>query len=170
MTRSFFNYVRMFEEFLASDFEFGVFLEDDVILRRGFYVDLFSSCKAMKFLELDVLLIGYLIYTPPEHWPGCKKIAHLSGAEFYEFDDELWGTQGFILTREQAAEYVRLYNDKEWLRTTKETLSADWQFTKRGRRLLQYPPLVREEGEVKTLHAGQQTFHRKCAAFFASIF
>lgn len=161
----FFNHLAMMKEFLRSNKDFGVFIENDVHLKKNLNKGLIDACAIMTLLNLDVLLIGYLINKKPEAF-GCKQIHNDKlGNTYYNYGAELWGTQGFILTRKQAQYYVDKYT-VEYVQQCSETISADWIYTKQGNRALMYPPLVVEEGTIaEKEHQGQINFHKTCKEF-----
>jgi GR25 family glycosyltransferase involved in LPS biosynthesis len=163
----FLNHLAMMEEFYNnSSKEFGIFLENDVFLKKTLTKDLHNACSKMKQLDLDVLLIGYLINNTPEAF-GCQLIDKDDfNNGYYKYNDELWGTQGFILTRAQVKYYIDKYTVEYIIDpNTKETISADWVYTKNGNRALLYPPLVVEEGTINGTHEGQIQFHKTCKEF-----
>lgn len=159
----FFNHLAMMKEFLLSDQEYGVFIENDVYLKKNLCKGLLEACTIMNKLNFDVLLIGYLINKKPEAF-GCRQI-YYDGNSYYDYGAELWGTQGFILTRKQAQYYIDKYT-VEYVKQCNETISADWIYTKQGNRALMYPPLVVEEGIIaEKKHQGQINFHKTCKEF-----
>lgn len=164
----FLNHLAMIEEFYNnSTKEFGVFMENDIYLKKTLTKDLNNACHNIKELGLDVLLIGYLINNIPEAF-GCQLI-HTDNLnnKYYKYNDDLWGTQGFILTRSQAKYYIDKYTVNYILDpNNKETIAADWIYTKQGNRALLYPPLVVEEGFINdTAHHGQVNFHKTCKEY-----
>lgn len=164
----FFNHLAMMEEFYYhSDKEYGVFLENDIYLKKSLCKDLKNACNTMKILNLDVLLVGYLINNQPEVF-GCHNIYNdIYGNKYYCYNNELWGTQGFILTRKQANYYINKYTlDYILSPNMNETISADWIYTKQGNRALMYPPLVVEEGIISDKENQIQiNFHKNCKEF-----
>lgn len=163
----FLNHLAMMEEFYNnSSKEFGVFMENDVFLKKTLTKDLNLACDKIKELNLDVLLVGYLINNTPEIF-GCQLIHEDdSNNHYYNYNSELWGTQGFILTRAQAKYYIDKYT-VQYISdpNTKETIAADWIFTKQGNRALLYPPLVIEEGIISGDYYPQIQFHKTCKTY-----
>src|SRR5437763_5108821 len=65
----FFNFLKLMEDFYAnSSKEFGIFLENDVFIKKQLGFDLPNVCYNLKKLNLDVLLIGYLLDDTPDAW------------------------------------------------------------------------------------------------------
>jgi len=133
----------------------GIVCEDDVYLRRTIKRDLPSIVRNFDTRGLDVLLLGYL-------WPWRDDEP---GYRFCDYDDELWGTQMYLLSRSQAIHLIETYTlDWALAHWAVRPFSPDWIITKTGRRARLSPMLAVEEGEVGTTHAGQVDFHRRCAA------
>lgn len=132
----------------------AIVCEDDVYLRRTIKRDLPAIVREFDGRGLDVLLLGYL-------WPWRDDAP---GYRFCDYDDELWGTQMYLLSRPQAVHLVETYT-LDWALAywTVRPFGADWIITKAGRRARLSPMLAVEEGEVGTTHAGQVEFHRRCA-------
>ena len=163
--KCFFNHLAMMEEFVNnSSKEYGIFLENDIYLRKTLTKDLIIVTDNMKKLDLDVLLIGYLINDKPESF-GCKHYhTDEDNNKYYRYGSDLWGTQGFILTKAQAKHYINKYTVK-YILSSDEVISADWIYTKQGNKSLLYPPLVVEEGSVNCTDQPQIRFHASCNSF-----
>jgi hypothetical protein len=148
--------IRRFVE--ETDASHVIVCEDDVYLRRTFRRDLPSIVSEFDTRSLDVLLLGYL-------WPW-REVDEVGspGYRFLEFNDEMWGTQMYLLSRRQAIHLVETYT-LHWALDYWATrpFSSDWIITKVGRRARLSPMLAVEEGGVVTAHAGQVAFHRRCA-------
>lgn len=167
ITVRFFNFIRMFEHFLAtSQKPYALFMEDDVYLRDTIVVDLESACASMAQHGVQCLLVGYLTYEPPER--NCWGITPLDDTGLYSYSEFLWGAQGFILSRAQVQLYVTQYTAAyAWDAKRVQMLESDYVFTKptMQKRALLYPPLVVEEGAASHTDPWQIDFHKKCAAF-----
>jgi hypothetical protein len=136
----------------------AIVCEDDVYLRRTIRRDLPSIVREFDARGLDVSPLGYL-------WPWKEADdVEASGYRFCDYDDELWGTQMYLLSRRQAIHLVETYT-LDWALTHWATgpYSADFIITKVGRRARLSPMLAVEEGEVVTTNPGQVDFHRRCA-------
>ncbi len=158
-----FNLIKTIEDFYYnSKKEYGIFLENDVQFKKTIYLELPKVLNDMKRLNLDVLLIGCLLNCSPEQYDGCKLIEN----GYYQYPDNLWGAQGFILTKNHAKYFIEKYTVDYVLNHYKdENISPDWVFTKQGNRALIYPCLVIEEGSVDTTHEIHVNFHRACKNF-----
>jgi hypothetical protein len=128
--------------------------EDDVYLRRTIRRDLPPIVREFDARRLDVLLLGYL-------WPWRDPEP---GYRFCDYDEELWGTQMYLLSRAQALYLLETCTlERALAEWPPRPFSADWIITKVSRRARLSPMLAVEEGEVVTTHAGQVAFHRRCA-------
>lgn len=160
---NFYSMMRIIEDFYyKSDKEYAVILENDVYLKKTLAFDLQKACDAHSFLNLDVLLIGYLLPCSPDQL-NLPKITTINGYHFYSYPDDLWGSHGFIINKKHALYFINKYTI-DYVKTL-ETVGADWIFTKEGKRALMWPPIVVEEGTVKTDHYGQIKFHYDCKQF-----
>lgn len=151
------GHLRMIQQFLdTSGIEYGVFCEDDILIRRDFASTILRAIELYRVFHLDILLLGYLINRPP-----CYVS---SPTDFYVvgYDDEQWGAQMYLLDRPAAQKILDAFSDKS--RVT-GPYSPDWTITKYGRRGLLYPMLAVESGVVGTTHVGQVRFHRECFEF-----
>lgn len=171
-----YGHLRMLREFYeTSTKEFGVFLEDDVYLRKGFMDSIQTLCQTMIEKDLDLLLIGYLLPYSPRDSHGsfptlCKTEKKEQQDEFsiHTFPEDTWGSQGYIVSRAQAAYLLEKLTDTYKERTDAYSLpcyAVDWTITKFGKRALAYPMLAVEEGTIESSHAGQQAFHRSVTQY-----
>lgn len=164
------GHIKMIKQFLKTDKEYGMILEDDVYINKNLPNDIGFILSKMKHLELDILLIGYLTDRSPVKVEGinCHNII-VQGMSICSYHDELWGTQGYIITRKHA-EYVLSKYDESYVtrfpnKEEKIPFSADWTITKSGKRASIYPMYIVEEGTIASTHAGQVAFHKNCHSF-----
>jgi len=135
--------------------------EDDIYLRRTLKQDLPSIVRQFDANDLDVLLLGYL-------WPWREDNA--AGYQLHDYDDDLWGSQMYLLSRPHAIHLLETYtlawaiaHSSDSSDSSAKPFSPDWILTKVGRRARLSPMVAVEEGVVHTTHAGQIEFHRRCA-------
>ena len=135
-----------------------IICEDDVYLRRTLRQDLPLIVQQFDASQLDVLLLGYLW-----PWREVDDGEGVAGYRFYDYDDELWGSQMYLLSRRQATHLIETYT-LVWalVHAQMQPFSPDWILTKVGRRARLSPMAAVEEGEVNTTHGGQIDFHRRC--------
>ena len=132
---SFYSILQMIEDFYHSDKEYGLFLENDVYLHKNLKEELTYACHMYSKLNLDVLLVGYLLNCLPEHY-GYQLI-YQDKYKFYRYDDHLWGSHGFILNKKQAKKLIDKYTVQYALDPSRvEIMCSDWVFTKQGKRAL----------------------------------
>lgn len=157
---NFYSMMRIIEDFYYhSDKEYAVILEHDVFLKKSLAYDLPKACLMLDKLNLDVLLIGMLLTCSPEQM-GYEKVHEEDTYKYYNFPDDLWGSHGFIINKKHAKYFIDKYTLEEVAKTI--NVGGDWIFTKIGKKLLQFPPLVVEEGEVKTTNFAHIKFHLDC--------
>ncbi len=90
--------IKMF--YYDKTIDYGIFCEDDILIHKDFGKLIPTIIDDFKYLNLDVLLLGYLIYfTPSDTYSFYQsKINH----KYYNYADNLWGTQMYILSKENA--------------------------------------------------------------------
>jgi hypothetical protein len=138
-----------------TDYEYCVVCEDDVHLHRNFRV-LLEYVLQEGIPKYDVLLLGYLWHEPLY----TSSFVPATPLTFWRYHSELWGAQMYIVSRSHASYLVNKYSKP--ILTDPVPYNPDWTITKEGNCALCVPMLAVEEGEVKTDHWGQKTYHRKC--------
>ena len=156
-----------------SDQEYGIMCEDDLCIHTDFASTLNSIITKSKLLDLDVVLIGYLLnyrieYNGQYTHTIISELDHTTETtennkyHFYTYHDELWGTQMYIISKRYAKQMIDVYNlDYAKKNSGIESYAADFIITKKAtKRALIYPPLCIENGEVSHYeHHGQKMFH-----------
>ena len=141
------GHLDMIRTFLDGPAQYGIFCEDDILIRRDFNatLDLAISTYAQK--GLDVLLLGYL--TLKTFGPEFT---------FHPVTHDTWGAQMYLLNRQAAtAIHAAFSNPREVT-----VFSADWTITKFGRAEFMYPMLAVEEGDSKAGHLDHLGYHAAC--------
>jgi hypothetical protein len=156
------SHLDMIKTFLESDAEFGIFTEDDILIRKGLKRLLPEVVAAYRRLDLEILLLGYLLNYRPVQVITPSEFPQLENYTYFSYHDELWGSQMYLLDRRTARKFLKIYT-VEFARNSQTPFSPDWTLTKAGRRAAIYPMLAVEGGEVATTHQGQAEFHRLCA-------
>jgi len=153
-----YGHLDMIQMFLSdSDKPFGIFCEDDIYLHKGSAKRLDEITAEFANLDLDVLLLGYLI----TYSPNPDDNHYLSVTEnhrFYEYGEETWGTQMYMISRKYAKQLLDTYSTAN--RPTEKPFASDWTITKDGKRAFLYPMLAVEDGETHYDHYGQGQFHQ----------
>jgi hypothetical protein len=161
------NHMDMLKQFMESDAEFGVFCEDDITIRRNIGKFIHEAAAAYKRLNLEILLLGYLIPYKPTTTSYHDETPPLEPNYTYiSYGDHIWGSQMYMLDRATAQKFLNLYTVEYAISSltdpSKPHFSPDWTLTKVGKRAAIYPMLAVEEGIVVTGHQGQIEFHRTC--------
>jgi hypothetical protein len=143
-----FGHLDMIREFLDNDCSpYGIFCEDDIMLDTNFVPRLENIIRDFERMNLDVLLLGYLI-------PHI-----LTRDSYHEYAPEtIWGTQMYMLSRKQARHLINKYANCE-IHNLSGPFSADWTITQEGNRRIIYPMLAIEDGTSTYDHLGQAQFH-----------
>lgn len=152
--------IRHFYE--ETDADYAICCEDDVYIYKKLNEKIPIIVNHMKSLNLDVLLLSYLINSPPSK--NGKLIKSIDYFEYYNFHDDLWGAHMYMVSRLHAKHLIDTYT-LEWAQNNSEPYSPDWIITKKGRRAFVWPPLGVEEGVVNTNDWGQTVFHASCKEF-----
>jgi len=155
------SHLDMLKTFLESDGEFGIFCEDDIMIRKGLKQLLPEIGAAYKRLNLEILLLGYLLNYRPVQVIGHDEFPPTTNYTYLNYPDHLWGSQMYLLDRRTAKKFLSRYT-VEYAKSGVNPFSPDWTLTKEGRRAAIYPMLAVEEGKVVTDHQGQIEFHRLC--------
>jgi GR25 family glycosyltransferase involved in LPS biosynthesis len=156
-----------------SEKEFGIFCEDDIFIHKDFVKTLPDVIEDFKLMELDILLLGYLIpFKISSEYNGFefKSVNNNSNNNlkyvYHNYTNDLWGSQMYMLTKKHAKYLLDNYNIEYAIRSlndnTLQPFSSDWTITKKGNRALIYPMLAVETADKKCGHQGQDTFHENC--------
>jgi hypothetical protein len=162
--------IRAYLEETGPEVGCAVFCEDDILIDADFRARLEHVVADFTTLGLDTLLLGYLIQYPmtgSTDRQSCYvdvETGHATQYRYYGYGD-IWGTQMYMLSREQAAwilaKYGGDYADRFLANPAEHTqFSADWSITKEGRRALIYPMLAIEDGLSTYDDHSQREFHR----------
>lgn len=154
-----YGHLDMINDFLKTDNEYGIFCEDDIKIHKDILNLLPQIIDNFKKLELDVLLLGYLLPFVPN--TGKEQFT------YHDFTNDTWGTQMYMLSRKQCKylidNYYYGYADQSFVDPNLTPFSSDWIITKKGNRALISPPIAVENGEFETIsHLGQRNYHVAC--------
>ena len=118
-----FGHLDMIRTFLDGPAQYGIFCEDDILIRRDFNttLDLAISTYAQK--GLDVLLLGSL--TLKTFGPEFT---------FHPVTHDTWGAQIYLLNRQAAFNIHAAFSNPREV----AVFSADWTITKFGRAEFMY--------------------------------
>lgn len=155
---------------------FGVFCEDDIFIHKDFCELMPKIIKDFKYLDLHVLLLGYLIgFRIEKHYQNFSLKNNNLNSDNYNylnFPNDIWGTQMYMLSKENAGKILEKYDSPSnyAIRTLVDKsmtpFSADWTITKDGNRALIYPCIAVENGDINISHYAdcydQYNFHKIC--------
>lgn len=153
--------IRHFYENTSS--KYCVVCEDDIFISKNLASDLPDIINNFEYLQLDVLLLGYLF--PYElhgnwHFPVLKDTKNYC---FHGYPDDIWGSQMYMISRKHAKYLLDTFTiDFAIQNLEKIHYNPDWTITKYGKRSLISPMLAVEEGDEKSGHHGQSDFHKQC--------
>jgi hypothetical protein len=159
-----------------TDKEYGVFCEDDLLIHKDLKCFMPKIINDFKELNLDVLLLSYLIQTKiNENLPGFKLKTSQnlnysnsmdSTYKYHNYQDQVWGTQMYMLSKKQAGillnKYYTDYADRSIKDTNMVPFSADWLLTKDGNRSVIFPMVASEDNLTIYENHGQHNFHKTC--------
>lgn len=164
-----FDIIREF--YFNSEKEYGIFCEDDIIIRKDFAEQLPKIIENFEKMNLDMLLLGYLTqYMIDKN--NCN--FYLKGPDateehpfsYHNLPNFIWGAQMYLLSRKQAGElihkYAPPYADLTLTNSSLNPFNSDWTITKEGNRALIFPMMAIEDGKTKYSDNGQQNFHDEC--------
>ena len=169
-----YGHLDMIRDFVERDTRnYGIFCEDDIWIDADFKSRLEHILADFETMQMDTMLLGYLITYPivGETNGSYSKVGQsvyvdLNNAEtttyrYYEYGD-IWGTQMYLLSRNQAMRILEKYANgyaDEYMKIS--PFSADWTITKEGKRCIVYPMLAIEDGNTTygDDEGGQREFH-----------
>lgn len=161
------NHLDMLKTFLESDHDFGVFCEDDILIRKDFAILMPEVMAVYNRLDLEILLLGYLVpYKPVDRYihPNFSQLG--VNLSYLSYTDDQWGAQMYMLDRKTAQnfcdKYTLEYARKSLTDASMRCFNPDWTLTKDGRRSAVYPMLALEEGASITGAPSHVTFHYNC--------
>jgi len=175
----------------TSSKEYAIFCEDDILIRKDFIERITAvtnilrsctcdtqcyqtnrECNGEKKYNFDLILLGYLCYNPIHKYPHFVETKTEYSSESFkllEYTHDTWGTQMYLLSKQQAVVLLQKYYFDYAVRTlSDETLtpfSADWLITKDGKRAALYPLVVIENNKAVYDDFDQMDCRIKCYDF-----
>lgn len=164
-----YGHLDMIRAFYDSDKEYGIFCEDDIIIRNDFMSRLPNIIANFNMLGLDILMLGYLCENRIDEYSNFPTLLVDEPFKYLDYPDNLWGAQMYMISKTQAlrilSKYYYGYAEKTLTDKSLTPFSADWTITKEGRRALMYP-LVAIENFNKIYEDENQTrAHKNCYTF-----
>ena len=148
-----------------TDKEYCVVCEDDILVSKYLKVDILEIIKTYEKLDLDVMLLGYLVpYTIHDnnHYYPLKERNHMFS--YHDYPNDLWGSQMYMVSRKHGKSLLEKYTVQYAIENIKyETpFSPDWILTKWGKKAIVYPMVALEEGDTKCNLDSEISYHQKC--------
>lgn len=165
----------MIEKFYNNtDKEYGIFCEDDILIHKNLSKDITNIIEKFKIMNLDLLLLGYILDCTnvkdnniQDYYQGFDIKASFDNSiyKYYNYPDNLWGAQMYMITRKQAKflldKYIYGYADKSLIDKNMTPFSIDWTATKDGRRASIYPMYAIENGKTHYNNCdNQEKYHQ----------
>ena len=159
--------------FENTDKSHCIVCEDDIYISKNISNDIDSIIKNFDELELDVLMLGYLLpfkieknnYHHNHYFPvlNNKNDIHDNKYTYHLYSDDIWGTQMYLISRNYAEFLLNKFTPQfAFENTSTLNYNHDWIITKNGKRALINPMIAVEEGINISDHAGQINFHKQC--------
>ena len=153
--------------------EYVIICEDDIMVSKHLPNDLPEIIETYERLNLDVLLMGFLIpykITDDNYYYPLKERNYKYSYHGYPAD--IWGSQMYMVSRKHAEILLQKYtienamkNEMDNIHTNtkpKEPFSPDWTLTKYGNRSVIYPMMALEEGDTKCNWDSEIDYHQRC--------
>lgn len=150
------------KNFYESKKPLGIICEDDIYIHKTLDKEIEKIAGFINKNQYDILLLGYLLnYKPPYHYHNL--LTSFDNYKVYDFNNQLWGTQMYMLTRKYAKYLLDNFPIQWKFENINSTWAADWIITKNGKRAMIYPMLAVEEGDrICDNDSGQKRYHREC--------
>ena len=149
--------------YYETDASHAVICEDDVYIHKDFANLLPTVIKNFQTLNLDVLLLSYLLPFHPEH--SGHLIRELYDFKYYSYGHDQWGAHMYLISRAYAIYVIEKFTI-DWATANRDKpFSPDWILTKNGIQALVWPVLGVEEGKINSDDKGQVNFHKSCKDF-----
>jgi GR25 family glycosyltransferase involved in LPS biosynthesis len=176
-----YGHLDMLRLFVNSGKEFGIFCEDDILIRKDFCGNLAQILSHFVELRLDVLLLGCLCSNPDfMKYSNFPERPITDGAthpfRYYAYDSNpssaVWGTQMYLLHKSHAEflleKYAHGYADLTIQDKSLVHFSADWTITKEGEKAVIHPLVAIENAEAEYEDEYQGICRKKCYRLFYS--
>lgn len=145
-----------------SNNNYCIVCEDDILISKNFNKDLPNILRDFNELNLDILLLGFL-YPNKIEYNNKFILLRENKYAFYNYPNDLWGSQMYLISRKHGEQLLKQYTIEFALNNLNSIpFNPDWTITKTGNKALIYPMIAVEEGNTKTEHAGQNSFHDLC--------
>ena len=153
-------------DFLSRDKsseEYAIICEDDIMVSKHLPNDLPEIIETYEQLELDVLLMGYLIpykISDDNHYFPLKERNYKYS--YHGYPGDIWGSQMYMVSKKHAEILLQKYTVETAILYSDEPYSPDWTLTKCGNRAVIYPMVALEEGDTKCNLDSEIDYHQRC--------
>lgn len=162
------GHLRMLRQFLDSGSELAVTMEDDVMISTNLIGELEEVVKDFLRLELDVMMLGYLVVDKLED--QYESILRTPTFNYMKYPIEIFGLQMCLIRRSHAQWIIDNFGPGSEIYQSFLTQPGahhyipDWIITKYGQRAMVYPMLAIEEhgGGRGWPDDGHARFHEWC--------
>ena len=163
------DFVENTEYIMGEKNEYILICEDDIMVSKHLTNDLPEIIESYERLELDVLLMGYLIpykITDDNYYYPLKERNYKYS--YHGYPGDIWGSQMYMVSRKHAEILLQKYTVENALSSylseggDKEPFSPDWTLTKYGNRVVIYPLVALEEGDTKCDWDAEIDYHQRC--------
>lgn len=155
--------------------EYAIFCEDDILIDKDLNKNVCEIIKDYKEMNLDVLLLGYLIedkineelnnYFGYNFGENLIKINENKNFKYFDYPQYLWGAQMYLISKKHAKKLLDVYYNGYAEKTLDDKsltpFSSDWIITKDGKKALITPIMALEENINSYNHFGQFLVHTK---------
>jgi GR25 family glycosyltransferase involved in LPS biosynthesis len=154
--------------FLKTDKKYGFTCEDDVHIHKELASRLPTIISEFEKMELDVLLLGYMVTEPVKDWWSGYHFVYpydeTRGYQYHHYPNNQWGIHLAMFSRSYAQRLVDTFGHNYAPNTLTDTtippFNPDWTLTKyTEKRALMYPMMAVEDGKGHYDHYGQRIFH-----------
>ena len=154
--------IRHFVE--QTDAEYCVVCEDDIMISKNLVIDMPEFLEQYERLELDILLLGYLLsYSIHDYNPHFPLKHETETYKYHGYPYDLWGSQMYLVSRRHAKVLIDRYTPEHAIENLNITpFNPDWTITKFGNKSIVCPMVAVEEGDTKANLDSEISFHRRC--------
>lgn len=150
---------KMYDFYHNTNYKYCIVCEDDVLPRKTFKQDLPKIVEDFEKMNLDILLLGYLL----NHDIVNSKYKLVDGMySYHRYDQSIFGTQMYMVSRNYVKYLLDKYNGNYSEINGDKIYAADYTITQEGNRAILNPMLAIEEISYGYKDRGQLNFHKSC--------
>jgi GR25 family glycosyltransferase involved in LPS biosynthesis len=157
--------------FENTDKSHCIVCEDDIYISKNTINDIERIIKNFDELELDVLMLGYLLpfkidnnnNNHNHYFPILNNSDINTEYMYHSYPDDIWGTQMYLISRNYAEFLLNKFTPQFAFENIDSiSYNPDWIITKNGKRALINPMIAVEEGINLSGHEAHIHFHKNC--------